>query len=261
MKPALPPRQELMRLMRQASYKHAIYDVFRDFCEMSAIAMSNAVDLAHREEREARYLETVKKYDEEHRTLFPKMFACLVEALEAGYDDVLGPTFMELEIGNKSAGQFFTPYSLCKMTAQMQIDDALKEKVAERGYVTVGEPACGGGAMLIAFAEAMREAGLNPQTQMHFTAQDVDPRSAHMTYVQLSLLNMPGIVRIGNTLTMEITSEWFTPAHILGGWSRKLMVRPQVVEKPAAVVPVEVPPVPSLPDVRLSGEQIAMFSD
>lgn len=35
--------KKLKALMHEASYNHTVYDVFRDFCEMSAIAISNAV--------------------------------------------------------------------------------------------------------------------------------------------------------------------------------------------------------------------------
>ncbi len=236
-------RKELMKLMREASYNHTIYDVFRDFCEMSAIAISNAVDWPQRDAREAVYLERVKKYDAKTLAMFQKMFGCVVDELEAGMDDVLGKTYMELEISNKHSGQFFTPYSLCQTIAGMQIDDSLKEKIAERGFVTVNEPACGGGAMVIAFADELRKAGLDPQTQMHVTAQDLDPRSAHMTYIQLSLLHIPAVVLVANTLTLEVSSTWYTPAHIMGGWGRKLRAndeRLQPCKQDAPVVPLEI---------------------
>src|SRR5206468_2986523 len=143
--------------------------------------------------------------------------------LEAvGYDDVLGKTFMELELANKDAGQFFTPYSLCQAMARMSVDDGIKSAIEQRGFVTVSDPACGGAATLIAFCEAVREAGLNPQTQVHVTAQDVDIRCVHMAYVQLSLLNIPAVVVCGNSLTLEERSRWYTPAHILGGWNWRL---------------------------------------
>lgn len=249
-------RHELMKLMKQASYGHTMYDVFRDFCELSAIALSNAVDWPQRDEREATYLRTMKKYDAATVALFPKMMGCVIEELEAGMDDVLGKTYMELEISNKHTGQFFTPYSLCKMIAGVSIDDTLKAQVAERGFITVNEPACGGGAMVIAFADEFRKAGLNPQTQMHVTAQDVDPRSAHMTYIQLSLLHIPAVVLVGNTLTLEVSSHWYTPAHIMGGWKRKLAVRDHraLLDNPASIVPEIVLPLPTPGQIALFAE-------
>lgn len=46
-----------------------------------------------------------------------------------------------------------------------------------------------------------------------------------MAFGQLSLLNVPGIVVHGNGLTGECWEQWFTPAHILGGWRARLLRR------------------------------------
>lgn len=52
------------------------------------------------------------------------------------------------------------------------------------------------------------------------TAIDIDPRAVHMAYAQLSLLHVPARLIVGNALSGEIREQWFTPAHILGGWAR-----------------------------------------
>src|SRR6201999_3693776 len=96
--------------------------VFADFAEMAAISISNAVDFAQAGGREARYLEVVKRYSKEEIGKFPQMLAHLVEALEADPSDVLGKTFHDLELHNKWAGQFFTPFSVCQMMAKMTLD-------------------------------------------------------------------------------------------------------------------------------------------
>lgn len=75
--------KEFAKLIREASYRHTTFDVFRDFCELSAIALSNAVDWPQRDEREATYLRTIGKYDAKEVELFPKMLGCLVDELEA----------------------------------------------------------------------------------------------------------------------------------------------------------------------------------
>jgi hypothetical protein len=254
-------RRGLMKLMREAAHNRNLYDVFRDFCEAAAISISNAVDIAQREAREARWEQIKAAYSPEDWALFPKMLACVVGEFErVDFADVLGSTFMELELANKDAGQFFTPYTLCKVMARVTVDESLKARVAEKGYVTANDPATGGGATLIAFAEAMKEAGLNHQTQLHVTAKDLDPRAVHMTYIQLSLLHIPAVVICGDTLRMTETSRWYTPAHILGGWNWKLMERQfdeiKKYERPEQALTVS-------PDVTLPpvGEQIALFPE
>jgi hypothetical protein len=43
-----------------------------------------------------------------------------------------------------------------------------------------------------------------------------------MTFLQLSLLHVPAIVIVGNTLSLEERERWYTPAHIMGMWDNKL---------------------------------------
>lgn len=265
---------DLGRLMREAANRRNIYDVFGDFCEMAAISLANAVDYRQREPREARYMQIIKRYEPHKQQLFPQMLAALVMRMEAGPDDVLGRLFSELEIHNTARGQFFTPYELCKLMADLQIGDGgLDRAIAENGFVTVNEPACGAGAMMIAFADAMRGKGYNPQTQMHATCQDIDSRGVHMCYLHLSLLHIPAVVVLGNTLTVESREVWYTPAHILGGWSRKLrmgrhpLIRPANDNKPEPVVvtepePQPIPePIPEEPEEprKPLGDQFSLF--
>jgi len=46
-----------------------------------------------------------------------------------------------------------------------------------------------------------------------------------MTFIQLALLHVPAVVIHGNGLTGECREQWFTPAHILGGWGARLRRR------------------------------------
>jgi hypothetical protein len=73
------------------------------------------------------------------------------------------------------------------------------------------EPAVGG-AMVIACAQALQDMGINYQQHMHVTAVDVDERVAHMAYVQFSLLHIPAIVVVGNSLSLDVRGVWYTPA-------------------------------------------------
>lgn len=229
-RPVMTPdghRRDLMRLLRENQGRFDLWTVWRDFVEMSATAISNAVDLRQREGREAQYMAIVKKYTPEQVNRFAQALAALTMAMEtAGFADVLGATFMELELGNKWAGQFFTPYEVCRLMARCNMGRDPAPLIAQHGFITVCDPAVGAGALPIAMAEAMHDAGHNYQRCMHVTAQDVDARAAHMAYIQLSLLHVPAVVIVGNTLAMECREQWFTPAHVLGGWTQRLATRP-----------------------------------
>lgn len=244
---ARPPpnhQKRLVQLISELGYRHSHWQVFADFVEMGAISMSNAVDLGPRETREQRYLEVVRRYKPDEVVKFPQMFAHLTMALEAAPADVLGQTFHDLELHNKWAGQFFTPYPLCRMMAKMIVADRadLEARIAERGFVTAQEPAAGSGAMIIALANEMRDAGINYQQHLHVTAVDVDPKCIHMSYLQFSLLHIPALIIHGNSLSLEEFGHWYTPAHILDGWNWKLRRQPDEAGYPVQEVPQPEPP-------------------
>lgn len=217
MKPAL------VTILRDLAHGVGIWQIWCDFCEIAAITVSNRVDLIHYDEREARYLAVVKRYTRPQLDAFARAFGTLACQLEDGIDDVLGRAFMDLELGNKWAGQFFTPFHLCRLTAELQIDDSLRTKVAERGYVTMADPAVGAGAFPLAMAAALRDAGINYQQALHVTGQDIDPKAIYMAYVQLSLCHVPAVLIVGDTLRAPGQGErWYTPAHVMGNWSGRL---------------------------------------
>ncbi len=231
--PVTDHQKELVKIFeRLAGGRHNRWQVFADFCEMAAISFSNAVDLVQRDAREAEYMKIIKKYDRAEVELFPQALGELVLAMEQHSSDVLGRVFHDLELHNKWAGQFFTPYDVSRMMAKMTIGDGddLRERIARRGFVTAQEPAVGSGAMVIALAEEMHNAGINYQEHLHVRAVDIDLKCVHMAYVQFSLLHIPAIITHGDSLALKEYSHWYTPAHILGEWNEKFQ-RQAAIEK------------------------------
>lgn len=257
-------RKSLIKLLETASRRRHLWDVFGDFVEMAALSLANAVDLAQRDRREETYLRLIARYEPDEQQLFPKMLGELVCALEYGPDDVLGKVFGELDLGNSARGQFFTPFEVCSLMAGLIVGDGadMRERIKQRGFITLNEPAAGAGAMVIAMAQAMQYAGLNYQQDLHVTAQDIDSRAVHMAYVQLSLMHVPAIVILGNTLALEEREHWYTPAHILGFWNQKLRrgyaLGSAMDARPAE--PLRTPPPILIPSpAAAKGEQMALF--
>ena len=118
--------------------------------------------------------------------------------------------------------------------------------VAQHGFVTAQEPACGSGGMVIAFAKAMLERGLNPQQQLHVTATDLDVTAVHMAVIQLGLCGIPARIVHGDTLKLETFSTYETPHHHLGFWDMKLRRRAAdaPMGAPATPAPAPVAPIP-----------------
>ena len=219
-------RTSLINLIKQVSYRHSTWTVFQDFLELSAIAMSNAIDYRERDEREKRYLDVVAKYDKREVDLIVKMFAELSMALEDEPADVLGSIYHELELSNKWNGQFFTPMSIANMMGLMVID-GIKEQIARNGYATVSEPTCGGGAIIIGLANAMMKEGINYQKHLFVTAVDIDLKSVYMTYLQTGLLGIPAVVIHGDSLAVKEYTRLYTPMYVMNGW-HKYMVNEKV---------------------------------
>ncbi|MDH2051261.1 MULTISPECIES: N-6 DNA methylase [Achromobacter] len=224
-------QKEIVSLIRQVARTRGIDRVWSDWVEICAIALARA-DLAQREAREQRYLQVIAQYERAELDQLVQAFSHLVMAYEvrvqaADFGDVLGSTFMMLDMGNAGTGQFFTPYEVSRLMGNMMMGNGqdLVDKTSAQEFVRVLEPACGAGGMLIAAAHAMHDAQLNYQQCMHATAIDIDQRCVHMTFIQLALLHVPAVVIHGNGLTGECREQWFTPAHILGGWGARLRHR------------------------------------
>lgn len=203
-------KKQMIKLFRDLSYNHSSWEVFSDFLEMSAIAISNSSNLINYGSREKRYLEIVKKYTKEECAIFPRILGELVQALTEEVSDVLGEIFMELDLGNKWKGQFFTPYQLSKLMAKLSLEN-IDEIIEKNGFVELNEPTCGGGSLIIAVSEIMKKKGYNPQTQLRVVGQDLDIKAIYMSYIQLSLLGIPAVLYHGDTISMKVFSEWKTP--------------------------------------------------
>ena len=226
-------QQTLAKLFDIACYRNNRGMVWSDFVVMAAISISNAVDKDQAEEREKLYLQLAGKYNEKELEAMTRMFGEIVEGVEEDPDqDFLGELFMSLELSNSFAGQFFTPYSLCRMMASMNIGaDGLKAEIERNGWISVLDPACGAGALLVAFANECRQQSLNYQTSVLFAAQDIDPTVAAMCYIQLSLLGCPGYVVVADTLRHPSVclddrglipapgqTVWYTPMYFSAVW-------------------------------------------
>jgi hypothetical protein len=200
-----------------AAHRHR-YEVFWDFVTMAAISMHNAIrkDPA----LEAEYMQIVKRYDASQLSEICGLFAKLVLLLDTEPQDVLGQLYMTLELGNAQAGQFFTPPEISELMARMTYGDELQNLT--KPFITLSEPACGAGGMVLAFVKVMLSHGHDPSKRLWVQCQDVDRAAALMCYLQLSLWHVPAVVIVGNTLALEVREAFYTPAHYLGFWGVRL---------------------------------------
>ena len=200
--------KSLVKTFNSFAYEHDLWTLFSDWLGLAACSISCQVDFATKDEREARYMETISRYKPEDQKLFGQILGQVAIELEKPRD-VLGDLFGELELHSKAKGQFFTPYHLSRMMADIVVEDQERYRLCE--------PACGSGGMVIAFSEALRSKGKNPQRVLHAYCQDIDLRAVQMCYIQLSLLGISAVVDHMDTLRMErISLPWKTPAYMMG---------------------------------------------
>lgn len=235
--------------------RHHTWQVWQDFVHMSACAIANAVD--QRPDvwnlREASYLAVVKRYSKDELNLICKLFSITVMALDENpTQDFLGKIYMQLDFGSGWQGQFFTPWNIAELMAKMQIEDNLKEQIETEGYISINDPCCGAGCMLLAFAHVCRsDMGINYQQSVFFVGQDIDEVVAKMCYIQISLLGCPGYVVVGDTLLEPLCGSaiepiakkpeniWFTPLYFTDLWTlRKIRSRNKGSHKVSEPVPI-----------------------
>ncbi|EMF07201.1 hypothetical protein F518_03606 [Serratia marcescens VGH107] len=197
-----------MSTFRETARYHHCYEVFSDFVKLTACALENL--LLKSPEIESEYMAIIQRYEKAAAQRMADLYSWLVIGLDQEMGDFLGSLFMELELGSSNIGQFFTLFNLSELMTSLVAGERISE-LENEPYITLSEPTCGAGGMVIVFAKQMLERGYNPQTQLRADCVDIDPVAARMCYIQLSLLGIPARVVIGNSLTQKYQREMYTP--------------------------------------------------
>lgn len=108
-------QKAFISLFNQTARYHRRHKVFEDFVSCSVIALENRLQFS--EAREQKYLRIVSGYEKQDVINMAHLLAHVIEGLEQGFCDFLGSVFMQLELGDKYRGQFFTPWSVASMMA------------------------------------------------------------------------------------------------------------------------------------------------
>jgi hypothetical protein len=218
----LDPGLFIKEFNQLARHKHR-YEVFRDFVTIGALSVHNSFRGPRYDELENEYLQIVGRYKRDEVEGFARLLGILVALLDAEPRDILGQLYMTLDLGNANTGQFFTPPEVSELMARITFGDGAE--YASKPFITLNEPACGAGGMVLACVKVLLEKGWNPVEKIWVQAQDIDRTAALMCYLQLALWHVPAAVVVGNTIAMEEREVFYTPAHYLGFWPRKLARR------------------------------------
>lgn len=185
-----------------ARTKSSQLQVFTDFCRVSVCALS----LGRREEE---YHGIATRYSSDEMEQFSVAFARLVNEMERKpFTDILGGYYLEIasHSSKQARGEFFTPTPISKMMARMLFD---VEKLKSKGTpITVNEPACGSGGMVLAIAELLAPKNVD---LLRVTCQDINPVATDMCFINTSLWGIPAQVILGDTLMNTETDRWKNP--------------------------------------------------
>ena len=203
------PSSDFRKILERISYRHDTRLVFDAFTRLSACALAAQT-------REAEYLEEAKRWEKPDLDSFAEAFAALVSEMEARpFEDLIGGYYMEFALSQKGQqwhGEFHTPKPICDLMARMTLGDM--ESLPAAGPITVCEPACGAGAMILSLAQACPP---EVRRRLRVTAMDISRTACDMAFINTTLWGIPTRVIHGNTLSLECWAAW-SNIHYIAPW-------------------------------------------
>lgn len=210
--------KEFLKRLSQLDRSRSDREKFQDLLELAycAFAKTTAPTPERADELETRYMSIVNRYqDKDTIRAYPDLIGMAWKAVQGGGVDFFGDVSAQLNVLNASQGQFFTPYNLCRMMAEMQLSD-IGGVIEREGYVTLSEPACGAGALVLAAADVFEQQGFRLDQHLLVQAVDVSPLCYYMAFLQLSWRGVAAHVVRGNSLSLETFESAWTPAAVFG---------------------------------------------
>lgn len=229
-----------------ARRKSSTLTVFADFCRIVACTLAAQT-------REDEYFEAIKGYSKEELEQLAKAMRLLTKEMEeAPFTDILGTYYTEVgsRSSQRSRGEFYTPQEISRMMAKISID---AKAVIERGLpITVNEPACGAGGMVLAIAEEFAPDLVNGKRQgkshvdlLRVTCQDINPTATDMCFINTTLWGIPALIIQGNVLANETINTWKNIHWARVGEDQRqavMQMMSMVAEPPRAAEPTAAPP-------------------
>ena len=178
-----------------------ILESFSEFCLISRLSFQQVLRFDREREEKIIQMQRASKNPKG----YAEALSVLVNALEYRTGDFLGEWAGLNNALDHRSGQVFTPYYVSKMIAQFSVGNLKRQEIP----LSINEPTCGAGSMVIAAFETLRELGYGPR-DFYVIAQDIEALCVNMAYIQCTLLGIPAIVRHGDTLLNQIYCEYPT---------------------------------------------------
>jgi type I restriction-modification system DNA methylase subunit len=134
------------------------------------------------------------------------------------FGDHLGHIYMQYCHKGNHKGQFFTPYHISYFMAKITMNNDMDDRKAEidkKGYISINDPCCGAGGMLVAACNVLDDEGINYTEQAVVYGNDIDVFCVHMSFLQLAFIGASAYLEHKNTITQETWDTFRTPAFLL----------------------------------------------
>ncbi len=224
------------------AHRHSLRRVFEGFTRLAACAVAAQT-------REAEYVEEAKCWQKDELDLFGTALGALIHEMESHpFEDLLGAYYLDFTVsqkGQQHGGEFHTPKTVCDLMARMTLADM--DSLPTEGPITICEPACGAGAMILSLAQACSP---DVQRRLRVTAIDINRTACDMAFINTTLWGVPTRVLHGNTLSNEYWAAW-SNLHRIAPWL-PLALRPQTAEATAQGEP---PPEAEIEQIQASLSQ------
>lgn len=198
-------RQILQRLSHQRD-THSVFDTFTCLAACALAAQT----------REAEYFEAIKGWKREELELFAEALGALTAEMETKpFEDILGGYYMEFVLSTKGQqrhGEFHTPKPVCDLMAQIIMGDPAS--LPKEGSITVCEPACGSGAMILSIGQVCPP---EARRRLRVTAIDISRTACDMAFINTTLWGIPTRVIHGDSLAMKYWAAW-SNLHYIAPW-------------------------------------------
>lgn len=149
------------------------------------------------------FRQCLDRYSHAQGAEYGRLLGLYIEAVECmPFRDILGSVFMRLDVKSVHNGQFFSPWNIAELMARMQFDRQEFERiVAEKGVVTVCDPAVGSGVMLLAYAKVVNDVlGRWGTSMLRLYGSDIDQRCVWMCRIQLRINGLDAFGRMAGLL-------------------------------------------------------------
>jgi type I restriction-modification system DNA methylase subunit len=212
--------RDFHKILQSLSHRHDLAKVFEAFTRLAACALAAQT-------RESEYLEEAKHWEKPELELFGQALGALVNEMESRpFEDLIGGYYMESALSHKGQrwnGEFHTPKPICDLMARMILGGM--DSLPPEGPITICEPACGAGAMILSIAEACSP---EVRRRLRVTAIDINRTACDMAFINTTLWGIPTRVIHGNSLSMECWAAW-SNIHYMMPWL-PLAIRVQTPE-------------------------------